>query len=314
MPPARAAQLPLRATPQMSALLAFDRTAALLSFSRAAIELAVTPSAISHQIRNLEQYFGTQLFTRGGRTVALTPTGKAFADEVRAGLAQLDRASRDLLCRGRSNRDHLRVRVSTELSHLFMFDALSEFEKRHPQFRVSLDVARSGAAPASDDPLLIVQIGREGLTNMRLRPLIDIWTVPAASPDLAVRLDEPEDLLRQRLIHVRSHPTAWRDWLDRPDIDPTQGAAVWVDDIADGLLAAEAGLGVALAPWPLVTQRTERPLRLSFGARPDPSRRQTIYMASRPDQKDDRRVTAFGGWLQEKLQILGARSDSLLRE
>jgi len=67
--------LPLRAIPPLTALLAFERAASQLSFRRAARDLALSPSAISHQIRGLEAQFGVKLFVRGARSVRLTPNG-----------------------------------------------------------------------------------------------------------------------------------------------------------------------------------------------------------------------------------------------
>jgi LysR family glycine cleavage system transcriptional activator len=294
--------LPLRATPQISALLAFERTASLMSFSRAAVELAVTPSAVSHQIRSLEQYFGTQLFVRGGKTISLTEQGEAFAAEVRAGLAQLDWASRNLLRRGRANRDQLRVRICPDLAHLILLDAFSAFERRHPNLCVSIDVASTGRRVDADGPLIIVQTGKADLNNMRLHPLMDVWMVPVASRALKIDdIDDREALACHRLIHTRSHPTAWRDWMASEEGEPAQGAAaIWVEGLAPALQAAEAGLGIALAPWPLIASGP-RADQLRIGNSRDPARRQTLYLACRPEQKDDRRVTAFTAWLSDHL-------------
>src|SRR5438034_9588483 len=70
--------LPLRAIPPLTALLAFERAASQLSFRRAARDLALSPSAISHQIRGLEALFGVKLFVRGARSVRLTADGERY--------------------------------------------------------------------------------------------------------------------------------------------------------------------------------------------------------------------------------------------
>jgi LysR family glycine cleavage system transcriptional activator len=302
--------LPLRATPPIAALLAFERTASLKSFSRAALELAVTQSAVSHQIRRLEGYFGTQLFIRGGKAISLTEQGEAFAREVRAGLIQLDCASRNLLRRGRSNRDRLRVRICSDLAHLFFFDAFEEFEQTHPNLSVSLDVGAGGRSLEGDGPLIILQVGKTGLANMHLQPLLDIAAVPVAAHGLAVAdIDDPMELTGQRLIHMRAYPTCWRDWLPPGAGDVLGNAAIWVDGVAAALQAARAGLGVALAPWPLVTHvRGGSALRI--GAVPDGGPRQTLYMACRPELRDDRHVAAFGNWLTRHLAEAGIEASS----
>src|SRR6478736_5784360 len=89
--------LPLRAIPPLTALLAFERAATQLSFRRAARDLALSPSAISHQIRGLEQQFGTKLFVRGARSVRLTADGERYLAKVSLALATLRDAGRDML-------------------------------------------------------------------------------------------------------------------------------------------------------------------------------------------------------------------------
>src|SRR5882762_11491561 len=88
---------PLRAIPPLAALLAFERAASQLSFRRAARDLALSPSAISHQIRGLEEQFGVKLFVRGARSVRLTADGERYLAKVSVALASLQEAGRDLL-------------------------------------------------------------------------------------------------------------------------------------------------------------------------------------------------------------------------
>src|SRR6476661_7017991 len=89
--------LPSRAIPPLTALLAFERAASQLSFRRAARDLSLSPSAISHQIRGLEEQFGTKLFVRGARSVRLTADGERYFVKVSAALAALQDAGRDML-------------------------------------------------------------------------------------------------------------------------------------------------------------------------------------------------------------------------
>src|SRR5437868_6557658 len=80
------------AIPPLTALLAFERAATQLSFRRAARDLALSPSAISHQIRGLEQQFGIKLFVRGARSVRLTADGERYLAKVSLALATLQEA------------------------------------------------------------------------------------------------------------------------------------------------------------------------------------------------------------------------------
>src|SRR6267142_3510540 len=95
--PLKSPDLPLRAIPPLTALLAFERAASQLSFRRAARDLALSPSAISHQIRGLELQFGVKLFVRGARSIRLTPDGERYLAKVSAALAMLQEAGREIL-------------------------------------------------------------------------------------------------------------------------------------------------------------------------------------------------------------------------
>src|SRR4030081_1887321 len=99
--------LPLRAIPALTALLAFERAAAQLSFRRAARDLALSPSAISHQIRGLEAQFGIKLFVRGARSVRLTADGERYFAKVSSALAALQDAGREMLRQRRDSRTEI---------------------------------------------------------------------------------------------------------------------------------------------------------------------------------------------------------------
>src|SRR4051812_43572529 len=90
-------ELPLRAIPPLTALLAFERAASQLSFRRAARDLALSPSAISHQIRGLEALFGVKLFVRGARSVRLTADGERYLAKVSSALTTLQEGGHEML-------------------------------------------------------------------------------------------------------------------------------------------------------------------------------------------------------------------------
>src|SRR5712664_3447349 len=105
--PLKSPDLPLRAIPPLTALLAFERAASQLSFRRAARDLALSPSAISHQIRGLETLFGVKLFQRGTRSVQLTRDGQDYLEAVTPALKLLNDASRELMLKRREHKDEL---------------------------------------------------------------------------------------------------------------------------------------------------------------------------------------------------------------
>ena len=158
---------PLRALPPMPALLAFARAGAQLSFRRAARDLALSPSAVSHQIRGLEERFGVRLFARGVRSVRLTAEGAQYLRAVTAALATLDEASRTLLRRKQGRQHELRVSSLPLFTSAVLLPALAAFERRNPGFTLRIDATPSYAD--FDDPSVDVAIryGRERAEGLR---------------------------------------------------------------------------------------------------------------------------------------------------
>src|SRR4029079_9141839 len=123
--------LPLRAIPPLTALLAFERAATQLSFRRAARDLALSPSAISHQIRGLEQQFGIKLFVRGARAVRLTADGERYLAKVSVALADLQQAGRDLLRQRRDGGGELWISALPFFTSTVLLPALPDFRRRN---------------------------------------------------------------------------------------------------------------------------------------------------------------------------------------
>src|SRR5947208_14693965 len=123
---------PLRAIPPLAALLAFERAATQLSFRRAARDLSLSPSAISHQIRGLEEQFGTKLFVRGARSVRLTAEGERYLTKVSAALATLQDAGRDMLQQRRGAGSELWISSLPFFTSSVLLPALPDSKPRPP--------------------------------------------------------------------------------------------------------------------------------------------------------------------------------------
>ncbi|HEX5377996.1 MAG TPA: LysR substrate-binding domain-containing protein [Phenylobacterium sp.] len=305
--PGRPSPIPLRTLPSLSALQAFQRSGIQLSFRRAARDLALSPSAISHQIRNLEEHFGVRLFARDGRVVRLTAEGERYLEAVTRSLSMLEEASRGLMHQGRGGRRELRVSGLPFFVSTVLIPSLSEFEKRWPDLTLRIESTHEYADFNRADVDVAIRLGRERTAGLRLEPLIEVRGMPVCSPEVAARgISEPEDLARHVLIHVSSQPRAWTAWLKGvgcADLEPR--GHLWFDSLPAALDAAEHGLGVALAPHPLINGRK------GFGETlvpvgPPCNRSQTYNLVCRPEQYDARWITAFRNWLT---QALGRSAD-----
>lgn len=124
--------------PPLKALPVFEAVARLNSFSLAADELAVSQSAISHQIKQLETYLGEQLFWRNGRTLSLTDEGRQYLDGISTALLQIERASEQLLGHEESR---LRLSVFSSFAVRWLVPRLPDLQRLHPQVELSLEMS-----------------------------------------------------------------------------------------------------------------------------------------------------------------------------
>jgi LysR family glycine cleavage system transcriptional activator len=291
--------LPLRAIPPPTALLAFERAASQLSFRRAARDLALSPSAISHQIRGLEAQFGVKLFVRGARSVRLTADGERYFAKISVALAALQDAGREMLRQRRDAGGELWISALPFFTSTVLIPALPDFKRRHPETTLRIEATHQYADFNSSHVDVAVRYGREHSAGLKFEPLIEVRGLPVCAPALIKSgLRRPEDLSHQVLIHLTSQPRAWPGWLKKAGIPQmTPRGHLWLDGVPAMLEAAEHGLGVTLAMAPLISARPGfgRKLVAPFDIETSPT--ETIYLVSRTEQARDRRIGALRRWI-----------------
>ncbi|MGI9200129.1 MAG: LysR substrate-binding domain-containing protein [Woeseiaceae bacterium] len=222
------------------------------SFRDAADELFITASAVSHQIKNLEQELGEQLFDRLTRSVKLTEAGSSLFEDVNPLIEKLDGLA--LKHRRTNVRNSLRISVQPFFASELFVPSLAEFTKLHPDIDIKVDTSdESGEKhPASvDASIRVFKRPPRGLHSDQLFPL---RLVPAASAEMRRELKLKNGNLTgsfTRILHD-SRPNAWRDWEKETGIElPENAALVRLDSMIAVARAAERGLGVALVPLQL---------------------------------------------------------------
>jgi LysR family glycine cleavage system transcriptional activator len=292
---------PLRAIPPLPALLAFERAASQLSFRRAARDLSLSPSAISHQIRGLEEQFGIKLFIRGTRSVRLTPEGERYLAKVSAALATLQEASRDMRRQRRDGSGELWISSLPFFTSAVLLPALPDFKRRHPELTLRIEATHQYADFNASRVDVAIRYGREHSAGLKFEPLVEVRGLPVCAPALAkAGLRSAEDLSRQVLIHLTTQPRAWPAWLKEAGLSQLQPRGhLWLDSVPAMLEAAEQGLGVTLAMAPLIQSRPGFGRKLMAPIAFTPARGETIYLVSRTEQARDRRIAALRRWIVE---------------
>jgi LysR family glycine cleavage system transcriptional activator len=232
--------------PPVHALSAFEAAARHGSFSSAAEELCITPSALSHRLRLLEDHLGERVFVREGRSVTLTEFGHRYLDVVRNALRTLA----DFPLPNKSGNNPLRIKITlppTFARYLFL-PHLGEFTRQHPEIdiEVFLLVPLYDLSLAESD--LEVRFGAGTYPNLVTEKLFAEPAFAVASPaylNSIPSINTPDDLKHARLLRSALEP--WQPWFEAAGLDwPEPVAGLRIDDLGLLLEAARQGHGVAL--------------------------------------------------------------------
>jgi len=233
------AQLPL------NALRAFEAAARHLNFTRAAIELCVSQGAVSHQVAALEERLGTPLFRRLPRGLALTDEGQALVPTVADAFDRIG-ATLDLYADGRL-REVLNVGVVGTFAAGWLLRRLDDFNRNHPRIDLRLMTNNNRVDLAGEGLDFAIRFGNGAWHGIHAEPILQAPLSPLCSPAVAERLNEPSALSRETLL--RSYRAdEWPRWFEAVGAPcPSLHGPVFDTSLAM-VAAAQAGLGVALAP------------------------------------------------------------------
>ncbi|NKB54052.1 MAG: transcriptional regulator GcvA [Rhizobiaceae bacterium] len=251
--------------PPLNALRAFEAAGRCGSMSAAAEELAVTPAAVSHQIKTLEDYFGFSLFARSVRSIRLTERGAVLMPYLSDGLESWTEGCRKLVAD--DNDRPLVISSAPVFAGKWLVRRLSEFNDLHPQITVRLDGSLSVVDFANDEVDAAIRFGTGPYPDLHADALVNEDVAPVCSPALLegpVELRHPADLARCTLLHVDWYAAAgtqpdWAMWLKAAgveNIDASRGPVFTSDSLA--VEAAINGGGVALVSEFLVRQDLDR--------------------------------------------------------
>ncbi len=280
----------------MSAMRAFESAARHLSFTRAAAELCVTQAAVSHQVRQLEQWLGRSLFLRRGHTLALTHKGRAYLDELSLAFDRMAAATEQV----RERKDGpLRITALPSFASRWLLPRLPTFRARHPDIEIKF--SSSVQLWSGDDEFdLGIRSGLGRWPGLKADLIAREYLSPVCSPTLRQEqsvLAQPAGLTSVMLLHDEPR-AAWRHWGELTGVSLDLDRGVQFSDAALVLQAAADGLGVALGRLMLAADdlRAGRLVQLFDLALPNDFSYWLVYAhatAQRPE------AAAFRAWLLE---------------
>lgn len=281
-----------RRLPPLNALRAFEAAGRHGGMGRAAAELHVTHSAVSRQVRQLEQVLGVQLFEGPRNALRLTEAGRLLLPGLSAAFDQLDLAVRLVADAAEGPLD---LSAMGTFTMRWLIPRLHRFQAAHPGIEVRLS--------ASDRPVDLERDGWDVAIRVGQPPwptgcgVITLFA-EQVGPVLAPRLVRPRarELDGLPVLHTRTRPGAWADWSTRTGIAVPAAAGVEHEHFYFMLEAAIAGLGVCIAPWPLVADDVQAGRLAAPHGFVDSGR---VYVALRRRQRH-RRSALFCAWLEEE--------------
>lgn len=299
--------------PPLNALRAFEATARHLSITDAAAELAVTPAAVSQQIKALEKHLGVQLFHRHNRALTLTPAARAGLDRLSQGFTNLGTAVEQI--RGQRRLKQLMVWAAPSFAVKWLIPRLQDFTATHPEIdlRLLANINLIDDSHGHSEQLvgllqhnaidLAIVFGRGHYPGCRVDRLLSVQVVPLCSPRLlngAYPLRHPADLRHHTLLHDDTDYEGRPDWTGWLATAGVQGLAVegglHFNHVSMALAAAIDGQGVVLSLLPLA-ERDIAAGRLVIPFAPAIPLAQAYYLVSPEQTAELPPVVAFRRWL-----------------
>lgn len=239
--------------PPLNTLRIFEAAGRLSSFRLASEELNLTPSAVSHGVRTLEEWLGTALFVRRDRGVTITAAGEAYLPRISGALNRLAVAVEQT--RGTRSTGRLSVSVAPTFAARWLLARLPRFFAQYPEIIVSIDTEMRQIDIPADGPDLAIRMAAEPRGRGTWVHLMRQTAVPVCSPLLLSSL--PEGLQAQLeaapLLHVTAVSEDWKEWFAARGLRaPSRSPQLQFDTIHLALEAAGEGLGIALGKSPLV--------------------------------------------------------------
>jgi LysR family transcriptional regulator, glycine cleavage system transcriptional activator len=245
--------------PSLSALRTFEAAGRHMSFTRAALEMHITQSAVSRQIRGLEDMLGVRLFNRADQRVTLTEVGQAYLRDISSALDRIQDSTLRLLTKHTGSM--LTLATPPAFGMRWLIPRLPAFHKAHPEIMVSLLTRADVFDFAAESVDAAIHYGHDewpGAETIRL--LGDTMALVASPAYLAQRkpITEPADLRDAVLMQHMRRPTTWADWLAAAHATEINAwAGPRFEHYYMLIQAALAGLGLALIPSIIVAEEIE---------------------------------------------------------
>ncbi|OZC34817.1 transcriptional regulator [Marinobacter vinifirmus] len=293
----------MRRLPPLNALKMFEASARNLSFSGASEELFVTPSAVSHQVKTLENFLGVELFHRSNRKVTLTPQGEQYLASVKHAFDEIEMATQRLsVTQGASV---VQISVAPNFLIRWLMPRMSRFRALFPDVELQINASMGLLDFNRTSTDMAVYYGNGEWDDIEVEFLRKVMLVPVCGPGLLQTgppLEKPSDLANHTLIYVSKRTWEWDNWLKKAGVEfITPKGSMQLSSSQLTTAAAQENLGVALADQTLISREIESgKLVVPFDIPLDTKK--AFYLVYRKHRPLTKGMEAFRNWLMDELQ------------
>lgn len=289
--------------PPLTALRAFEAAARRLSFKDAAIELCVSQSAVSHQVKLLEDFLGLPLFRRKPRSVELTPNGIIYYPILSAALDNIAEATETII-RDASMRK-LKLHVYSTFTIRWLLPRLQKFSAEYPDIEIQLYTAQYDIDFLQSDLHASIMLSDTLQIDVHYEPLFRTELFPVCSPNFYDTHREQlssGELSRLNVLNVFLSPDDWPTWLDSngySDIYPSLGLQFESYEVA--LASAAQGMGIAMGQQPYVEDDLVKGNLVEVFPERRVANPKMWYLACRKGCEAHERIVCFSSWLKTQI-------------
>lgn len=297
----------MRRLPPLNALRVFESSARNCSFAAAAEELFVTASAVSHQIKTLEEYLGVSLFSRNKRKVELTPAGEQYLTSIKHALDEIEVATQRLTANLETN--VVTISVAPNFLTRWLMPRMARFQEKYPDIELQINASMGLIDFNRSNTDMAVYFGNGEWDDIEVHFLRNVMLVPVCSPRLMkgrFPLNKPEDLRHHTLIYVNKRKYEWENWLEQAGVAfITPKGSLQLSSSQLATAAAQEGLGVALADSTLTSREiSSGHLLVPFDIMLDTHK--AFYLVYRKHRPLTAGMKAFKEWLISEMQAADA--------
>jgi LysR family glycine cleavage system transcriptional activator len=294
--------------PPFAALRAFHAAATHDRYKDAAESLGLTESAISHQVKRLEDFLRTPLIDRSGSRPVLTDTGRRYLEQIEPALRQIRAATEALMpAEGRAT---VRMTLPPSLAAAWLIPRLGAFEREHPEINLQLITTTRVIDLRRDQMDFAIRHGKGAWPDVEAVFLLAEAAMPVCAPGYVEALPGgdanglPADLLGERRLIVNANfPDEWEEWARAHGIEPpAPNSLITMDAMEQALQLAESGHGLAMGRRPVVDSWLESGRLVTPFGGADPTG--AAYYLCRPaDTPPSAAARRFERWLGEQAKV-----------